>query len=140
MSKHFVIVFVLGMFLFTGCATIFTPNNVGYISGKATYIAYTEIANRYGKNFTSKVNQIWSQINQIKSIEEVKKFKSDFESKFDSVISDNNISEVDKKKLVAIKNEIFKKLDQVFDKTFSADSDALEYLIGFRDGVNSMIF
>lgn len=138
--KSLLMLIAIGMlFLVTGCSSIFTPENTGIIAGKGLYITYVKVSEGKDKEFKEKVEELWVFVNTINSKDDLIASYDTLKSKLNDCINSKELSEADKKILVSISNDILDKVATVINDSFMSNEEGIQFLVGIREGVNSMI-
>lgn len=140
--KH-IIVLVVALFTVlvvgTGCSSIFTPSNMGNATGRAVYLGYVKVAEGKDKAFTEKVNALWTEVNKLETIDDLVSSADKLSTSFDSVIESKELSDGDRESLKALKAMVIDKVKEVMNSTFTSNTEAIDFLVGVRAGVNAMI-
>lgn len=123
-----------------GCATAsFEPTNAGISTGKILYVTYVKVAESQDAEFKEKVSALWKVVNAITSEDDLKLSYETLNAQFKAILDDSDkLTTADKQILVSVANDILNKLKDVIQNNMT-DSDGIDFLIGIRDGVNSMI-
>lgn len=138
--KSLLVLCVIGMLLLiTGCSSIFTPENSGTLAGKSLYIAYLKVSENKDVEFKEKVEKLWTFVNTINSKDDLVASYDMLKEKFNDCINSKELSEADKKILISVSNDILDKISTVINDSFVSNDVGIQFLIGVRDGVNSMI-
>lgn len=122
----------------TGCASVaFTPEATGVTTGKILYVAYVRVA-QDNKEIKDKVEKLWVVVNAITTEGDLKISYETLDKQFKDIINTDKLSESDKQIVVALANDILNRVKSVIDNNMT-NSDGIAFLIGVRDGVNSML-
>lgn len=127
---------VVACVTFSGCSSVFNANAAGQATGAAIYIGYTKVAENKDQSFKDKVNALWAEVNKLESIEDLVASADKLSASFDEVINSKEISDSDKATLLALKSSVTEKVKAVMNETFTSNSEAVEFLVGVRAGVN----
>ena len=121
---------------------IWTGNNretTGVTTGKILYVTYVKVAEGQDAEFKEKVSALWKVVNAITSEDDLQISYDNLDAQFKAILdSSDKLSDSDKQILVSIANDILNKVKDVIQNNFT-DNDGIEFLLGVRDGVNSMI-
>ena len=123
-----------------GCAsTAFEPETTGVTTGKILYVTYVKVAEGQDAEFKEKVSALWKVVNAITSEDDLQISYDNLDAQFKAILdSSDKLSDSDKQILVSIANDILNKVKDVIQNNFT-DNDGIEFLLGVRDGLNSMI-
>lgn len=141
--KKIVMMFICSMFVLvgmTGCMSpAFSPEAQGIVTGKLLYTAYARVAASKGETFRTKVEVLWGIVDSISSTEQLNTMYDQLNKQFTEILTDKGLSEGDAKLLASVANDVLTKVKTVVDDKFAYDSDGVQFLIGVREGVDSMI-
>ena len=135
MKKYLFASFIC-LFVCMGCST-FTPESTGELVGKSMYITYVKISNDKPDEFKAKVSDLWNEVDSIESTNDLKEVYLGLQSKFDVILEDSSLSDLDKKIILDLSNSILSKVNEVLENNFT-QGDGLDFLIGVRNGIRSL--
>lgn len=122
----------------SGCTSIFTPENIGYIAGKSLAITYLQVSDNMNAEFNKKVNFLWTQIDQIETTDDLVALYKNLQLSFDDILADKNLTVKDRELLYSMAKDILDKVSAVINNDFT-QTDGLDFLIGVREGVRSIV-
>ncbi len=128
----------LSSLILTGCVSTFTPETNGIIAGKLLYTTYSKVETTQDEEFKEKVEKLWTEINKIETTDDLQAKYDELSIQFEDIINSQDLSDADKKILTSVAHDILDKIKTVLDEHV-LQGDGLDYLIGVREGVNSMI-
>lgn len=120
----------------TGCSSVFNATTAGEATGAAIYIGYTKVSENKDQAFKDKVIVLWSEVNTLETIEDLVGSADKLSAAFDEVIASKELSDSDKATLMALKTSVTDKVKAIMDETFTSNSEAVDFLVGVRSGVN----
>lgn len=122
-----------------GCSTFDDPEYAGKLAGRSAYLIYERVAESKGSEFKGQVADIWTEVNKIDSVEDLTKASSILKPKFEATLKNQGLTDSETMLLQIAFQGIFDKIDAVTASTFEPNENGIKFLIGVRDGVNSMI-
>lgn len=140
MKRELLVLLLVGVFSIfgSGCSTIFTPENTGYIAGKSLAITYMNVSSNMDDEFKDKVNFLWTQIDNIQTTDDLIVVYQNLQLKFDDILADQNLTVENRKLLYSIAKDILDKVSSVINDNFT-HTEGLDFLIGVRSGVRSIV-
>lgn len=143
MKKHFkevVWMAAIGMMtLMTGCSSVFTPIVAGNATGKAIYIGYTKVSENKSAEFKQKVVDIWNIIDKIETKDQLVSSMNLLDKKFEELLASKELSASDIEIVKALYATVADKVKVILADSLTSNDQALEFLIGVRQGINDMI-
>lgn len=131
---------VLTIVLFTGCiSTQFSPETQGVVTGKLLYTTYVKVAKTQDAEFSIKVEKLWSLVNSIQSTDDLNVKYEELNKQFTDILQSKGLDDVDVVILSSVANDVLSKVKSVVTDNFTMDSTGIQFLLGVRTGVNSMI-
>jgi len=132
---------VMTTMVMTGCSTFFNARNTGAMAGVAVYTGYNEVAKGeiIGDDLQTRIAKLWEEVNKLEKIEDVKATADKLSAAFDEVIASKKLTEAQKANLLALKNMVMDKVNSIIDDKLTPNSQAVDFLLGFREGVNACI-
>lgn len=115
-----------------------TPLVHGRAVGAAVYIGYCRVADKQGPEFKARVAEIWSNVNKLQSTDTLASDILAVSGAFDKVLTDERLTESERQTLVQLKNMLMSRLDASIAGAVAGNKDALDFLIGVRQGINEM--
>lgn len=139
MKKIYMLFFIVAIFFIAGCSSMFNSETSGIIAGKGLYIAYEKVSENKDAEFKEKVTSLWTYVNNINSTDDLTSSYNILKEKVDDCINSQELSDSDKKILKSISDDILNKVSSIINDKLSSNEDGVQFLLGVREGVNSMI-
>ena len=115
-----------------------TPLVHGRAVGAAVYIGYCRVADKQGPEFKARVVEIWDKVNKLQSTDTLASDILAVSGAFDKVLQDSSLTEAERQTLIQLKNMLMSRLDACIAGAVAGNRDALDFLIGVRQGINEM--
>lgn len=118
--------------------TKITPHDQGYIAGQTSYVAYTYIT-ADKPEVQDQAKEIWDKVNQIDTVDELATQLDEITGLIDKALQSDKLTPAERLALRQLADVILKRIDSSISKEALKHKEAVEFLVGVRDGVNSMI-
>lgn len=141
MKKMLLAPLVLVLVMIYGCSdlsSLYDPEFAGQMSGKAMFLVYTKVSANKDQDFKNKVNKFWASVNEIKTTDDLNVVYNKLDSQLADILQAKGLSKQEVELLLPLKNDILARVQNVLNNKFAFNDDGLKFLIGFRDGVNSL--
>ena len=122
---------------FCGCST-FTPRSAGEAAGMAAYLGYQRVAADKDPEFQKSVAELWDAVDKIETIDDLRVAASMLADKYEAAMAKGKLNESELAMLNSIRDILLVKVEEALESKMASNKDAVEFLLGVRDGVNKM--
>lgn len=114
------------------------PYDYGVAVGSAAYIGYTHIAAKQEADFRAKVAELWAKVDAIETTADLATTLDGIAGEMTALIKSEKLTEADRAALAAHANMVLSKVNAKILADAEAHPEAVEFLKGVRDGVDSL--
>lgn len=115
-----------------------SPYDHGVAVGSAAYLGYTHIAAKQSPEFHEQVAALWAKVDAIDSTDNLASTLAGIVAEMTDLFKSDKLTEADRTALKALAAMILNRIDGKLAEEAKERPEAIEFLKGVRDGVNTM--
>jgi len=125
--------------MLVGCQSAFGPRDLGNATGVSIYLGYNRVAEKQGDDFKKAAADLWETIQLIETYDDLAESLDEITKMFDVCINNSSLTPEEKALCVMLKKRVTDKVGEVLANKLESNADATEFLLGVREGIETMV-
>ena len=126
-------------FVLVGCQSAFGPRDLGNATGVSIYLGYNRVAEKQGDDFKKAAADLWETIQLIETYDDLAESLDEITKMFDVCINNSSLTQEEKALCIMLKKRVTDKVGEVLANKLESNADATEFLLGVREGIETMV-